>query len=138
MGKEKEGAMSKLVYPVIFRENKEDRVPFYVYVPDLDVSTQGKDFADAIEMARDLINLTIVGLQDKKMEVPAPSPRVVHFEEGDLLSFVDADPETYRKRLRNLSVKKNCTIPLWLSEKAEAQGINFSRTLQEALIELVG
>jgi antitoxin HicB len=32
-------------------------------------------------------------------------------------------------------VKKNCTIPLWLNEKAEALGINFSKVLQDALVQ---
>ncbi len=130
--------MSKMVYPVLFREMENEKVPYYVHVPDLDVSTQGKDLADAIQMARDVINLTIVEIQDRGEDVPTPSPRVMDLEKGDILSLVDVDPELYRKKLKNLSVKKNCTIPLWLSEKAEAQGINFSRTLQDALIELVG
>jgi antitoxin HicB len=31
-------------------------------------------------------------------------------------------------------VKKNCTIPAWLNARAEAIGVNFSQTLQEALL----
>ncbi len=34
-----------------------------------------------------------------------------------------------------MSVRKNCTIPAWLNEKAEEQGINFSKILQDALLE---
>ena len=40
--------------------------------------------------------------------------------------------------MRNRAVKKNCTIPYWLNEKAEAMGLNFSKVLQNALIEQVG
>ena len=130
--------LGKLVYPVVFREDKNDKVPFYVYVPDLDCSTQGKDFADAIEMARDIINLSIVDLQDDKKTVPAPGMKSYRCKEGEFVSYVDVDPVADRIRLKNLSVRKNCTLPQWLADKAEEAGINFSKVLQEALAKRLG
>lgn len=124
----------KAAYPVIFREDRNDKVPFYVYVPDLDVSTQGMSMTDAIEMARDAIQLKIVSLEDDRQNVPEPNTVAANTEEGDILSYVDIDSTRYRATLKNLSVKKNCTIPQWLAEKAEKAGINFSRVLQDALI----
>ena len=124
----------KAAYPVIFREDKSDKVPFYVYVPDLDVSTQGTSMTDAIEMARDAIQLKIVSLEDDKQDVPEPNTVNAKTKQGDILSYVDIDSTKYRAALRNLSVKKNCTLPQWLAEKAEKAGINFSRVLQDALI----
>ena len=124
----------KAAYPVIFREDKNDKVPFYVYVPDLDVSTQGTSMTDAIEMARDAIQLKIVSLEDDKQDVPEPNTVEAKTKKGDILSYVDIDSTRYRAALKNLSVKKNCTIPQWLAEKAEKAGINFSRILQDALI----
>lgn len=124
----------KAAYPVIFREDKGDKVPFYVYVPDLDVSTQGTSMTDAIEMARDAIQLKIVSLEDDKQDVPKPNTVGAETKQGDILSYVDIDSTKYRAALKNLSVKKNCTIPQWLAEKAEKAGVNFSRVLQDALI----
>ena len=124
----------KAAYPVIFREDKSDKVPFYVYVPDLDVSTQGTSMTDAIEMARDAIQLKIVSLEDDKQDVPEPNTVEAKTKKGDILSYVDIDSTRYRAALKNLSAKKNCTIPQWLAEKAEKAGINFSRILQDALI----
>ena len=124
----------KAAYPVIFREDKNDKVPFYVYVPDLEVSTQGTSMTDAIEMARDAIQLKIVSLEDDKQDVPEPNTVEAKTKKGDILSYVDIDSTRYRAALKNLSVKKNCTIPQWLAEKAEKAGINFSRVLQDALI----
>ena len=123
----------KAAYPVVFREDKDDKVPFYVYVPDLDVSTQGTSMTDAIEMARDAIQLKIVSLEDDKRDVPKPNTASVKTKQGDIVSYVDIDSTKYRAALKNLSVKKNCTIPQWLAEKAEKAGINFSQVLQEAL-----
>lgn len=123
----------KTAYPVLFRECKGDKVPFYVYVPDLDVSTQGMDMADAIDMARDVIQLTIVHMQDCNEDVPEPGKNVIKKEDGDIISYVDVDPDSYRIVMNNLSVKKNCTVPQWLAKKAEDAGINFSQTLQKGL-----
>ena len=39
-----------------------------------------------------------------------------------------------RKKYGTRIVKKNCTIPAWLNARAEAIGVNFSQTLQEALL----
>ena len=129
---------AKKVYPVVFRENKKDKVPFYVYVPDLDCSTQGRNFADAIEMARDIINLTLVDMEDSGEMVPEPGTKEYKAKDGEFISYVDVDPVAYRIRLKNLSVRKNCTLPQWLACKAEEAGINFSKVLQEALTERLG
>lgn len=128
----------KTSYPAIFREDKSDKVPFYVQIPDLNVSTQGTDMTNAIEMARDVIQLTIVGLEDRKEDIPVPNTVKFETEPGDIVSYVDIDSAKYRTVLKNLSVKKNCTIPQWLAEKAEKAGINFSRVLQDSLIEMLG
>ena len=89
-------------------------------------------------MARDAIGLMSIDYQDEKKEIPVPNS--VEFDETDfdVKTFVDIDLEEYRKRLENKSVKKNCTIPYWLNERAEVEGINFSRVLQEALAEKLG
>ena len=48
---------------------------------------------------------------------------------------MDVDFDAYRKMLENRTVRKNCTIPSWLNEKAEQAGINFSAVLQKGLKE---
>ena len=44
---------------------------FLVYVPDMEIYTEGKDFADAIEMARDAIVLKGIDLEDDGIWVRA-------------------------------------------------------------------
>ena len=44
----------KMVYPVIFTKLPDG---YMAYVPDMDINTQGDDFAEAIEMARDAIGI---------------------------------------------------------------------------------
>ena len=44
----------KLTYPVFIAKNKED---YLIYVPDMDLYTEGSSMAEAMEMARDAIGL---------------------------------------------------------------------------------
>lgn len=121
----------KKVYPVVFTPDNEQ---FLVYVPDFDIYTQGMDLADAIDMARDAINLMGVTLEDDEKVIPDSSNiKSIHLENEQICTLVDCDFDAYRRTLENKSVKKNCTIPSWLNEKAEAAHINFSAVLQEAL-----
>ena len=47
------------------------------------------------------------------------------------------DVEAYAKEHFEKSVKKTLTIPAWLNKAALEQNINFSQTLQEALLAKV-
>lgn len=60
------------------------------------------------------------------------------FEKGDIVTLVDVDFAEYRKKVDNRAVKKNCTIPYWLNVEAERAGVNFSKLLQEAIINTLG
>lgn len=131
-------------YPVLI---KQDGSAFLVYVPDLDIYTEGESLPHAIAMARDAIGLKWMDAEDSNMDFPEASgyeeairkakedaDDIFDYSDG-ILTFVDVDCEIYRNRLLNRAVKKNCTIPFWLSEEAEKKGINFSKVLQEALLQ---
>lgn len=125
----------KICYPVILTKC-EDGSGYLVTIPDFDNNTFGGTIPEAIEMARDAINLLGVTYEDKKWELPEPSDlAALHCESNEIKTLVDADPDAYRRMLDNRSVKKNCTIPSWLNEKAEQANINFSAVLQSALKE---
>jgi hypothetical protein len=87
-------------------------------------------------MARDAISLMGVELQDEGKELPEPSDAAsIQAKPGQIVTLVDCDFDAYRKMLDNRAVKKNCSLPSWLNQKAEAAHINFSAVLQEALME---
>lgn len=124
----------KGAYKVFLKKTKNS---FSVYIPDWDIYTEGTDLPDALEMARDAIGIMGIDCEDDGVDFPEIRDHV-KTDEFDLESYVDVDFEAYRRKLKNLSVKKNCTIPAWLNDKAEAEGINFSKVLQEGLVNLVG
>ncbi len=125
---------AKLVYPVVFHKT-EDKIPYFVEIPDLDVMTQGTTIQNAIEMARERICIKVIELEKEKSAIPKASDlsKVLTDDKNAFISLVDADIEAYKRSLENRCVKKNCTIPGWLNDEAEKAGINFSKVLQKGL-----
>lgn len=75
--------MGKQVYPVVFTPCDEG---YLVDVPDFDITTEGRDLADAIDMARGAINLMGITLEDEGKEIPVASDiRAVSLEQGAVL-----------------------------------------------------
>lgn len=137
----------KGAYPILIKEHGND---YLVYVPDMGIYTEGKSVADAMEMARDAIGLKGVDYIENNIELPAPSDientsrkakedADEDFDYSDgILTLVDVDFDDYKKKMQNRAVKKNCTIPYWMSVEADKVGINYSRVLQDAILNLIG
>lgn len=123
------------VYPIVLKWVGDS---YYVRIPDFDMSTQGETVSDAIGMARDAIGLMGIDMEDEGIELPAFNNNPVKADQGDIVTYVDINFDEYRKRVDNKAVKKNCTIPYWISVEAERANINYSKVLQEALINILG
>lgn len=122
----------KSVYPIIMTQGKEYIV---VYIPDFNINTQGTDYVNAIEMARDAIGIMGVDMEDENEALPKPSAisEIKTATGADVVTLVDVDFSEYRRKNDMKAVKKNCTIPSWLNFEAEKAGVNFSAVLQAAL-----
>lgn len=139
----------KQVYPTfILNTNDEFEHSFLVCVPDMEILTEGDTFADAIEMARDAIGLAGISLEDNKEDFPVPSDQNtaiekvkrytedIDFSKG-VLTYVDVDFYEYRRKVDTKTVRRNVALPSWLNYEAEHAGINVSRVLQEALMNVL-
>ncbi len=124
----------KAVFPIVITPCEDY---FVVYVPDLEINTEGKSVAEAIEMARDAIGLWGICQEDMGKEIPTSS-EMPKAKGDEIVTLVDIDFTKYRKMQDNRAVRKNCTIPSWLNEMAEKEQINFSEVLQEALKKELG
>ena len=133
----------KNVYPVLIKQNG---ARFLAYVADIDSATQGDSFFEAIEMARDLL-----GSHSLVADLPAPGTAEQataaarrQFDTDDftisdgIMTFVDIDTVAYRKKQDDHCVRKNVSLPAWLSRKADEAGLSLSKVLQEALLERLG
>ncbi len=121
----------KNAYPVIMSKGKEYII---VFVPDFNINTQGKDYADAIEMARDAIGLMGIDMEDDNEILPVPSElSTIKASSDDIITLVDVDFTEYRRQNDMRTVRRNVTLPSWLNFAAEKSGINVSAVLQRAL-----
>ena len=133
----------KKIYPVIFTKTESC---ILVEVPDLEILTEGRKLEEAVEMARDAIALTIVTLEDMGKVIPEPTKmKDINILSGTFadagegfLSLVDADITEYRRKLDTKPVRRNVSLPGWLNYEAEKAGVNVSRILQEALMNVLG
>ena len=120
----------KYVFPAVF-EKDEDKIS--VRVPDVKgCITLGDDMADAMEMAKDALEMMLVHFEDHGEPIPSASD-IKAIETRGVVSYVLADTDEWRKSMDNKAVKKTLSIPNWLNVKAETAGVNFSQVLQEAL-----
>lgn len=135
----------KQAYPTFIAQKDQT---YLVYVPDMDIYTEGNSLADAIEMARDAIGLKGIDMEDDKKVFPEPSGREAAFQKAQenadifdysqgILTYVDVDFAQYRRKLDTRTVRRNVTLPSWLNYEAEKAGINVSRVLQEALMQVL-
>ncbi|MGE9995004.1 type II toxin-antitoxin system HicB family antitoxin [Peptoniphilaceae bacterium SGI.137] len=112
---------------------------YTVTFPDLEGAiTEGDTKEEALSYAQEALELYLEPdiPFDAIEKFPTPTPiEEVPIPEGGFTSYIVAnvDLAKYSK-----SVKKTLTIPGWLNEKALEANINFSQTLQEALVERLG
>lgn len=124
----------KGAYPIILKRSDDG---YYVQIPDFGCGTQGDSIVDAIEMARDCIGVMGIDMEDDGEDIPEPYSTQFEKENEDIVTLVDVDFIEYRKKADNRAVKKNCTIPYWMSVKADELGLNYSRVLQDALSNII-
>lgn len=125
----------KLVYPAIFTPYEDETGGYAVEFPDLPgCVTGGDDMAEALFMAEDAASGWILTeLEDGKKIPEASEYSQIHTKEGQLVSLVALDMESYAAKYGSKAIKKTLTIPAWLNTFVEQNGISCSKVLQEAL-----
>jgi predicted RNase H-like HicB family nuclease len=133
------------VYPACFFKEENG---YSVIFPDLNwLSTCGENIDEAMAMAVDCLAGYLYTCEKDGDDIPAPSmitdidaaAVAEQISPGDpvgeaFVNMVSVDVAAYAREHFEKSVRKTLTIPAWLNSAALEQGINFSQTLQEALI----
>ena len=119
-------------YPAVFGYEPNEEIS--VFFPDLDVATSGTNDDDALVSARELLGITLAGLEEDGEEIPEPtSLHDVSVSENERTVLIDVYMPAIRLANVNKSVNRTVTLPAWLNAAALERGINFSQVLQEAL-----
>ena len=131
--------MRKLTYLAVFEPSKDGG--FGVYFPDLPGCTSyGETFLKAQENAVDALGLHIYGMEKDGDDIPKPSenPQIApETAQGYLVSPVTAFTDMVKNEMDNRRMKTNVTLPAWLKAEAEARGVNYSKVLESALMDVL-
>lgn len=131
------------IYPACFFR---DDTGYSVVFPDLNwLATCGETESEAMSKAVECLAGYLYALKRDGEQAPAPSAREdVSLEkvaqelesdaDGAFVNMVSVDVAEYAKEHFEKSVRKTLTIPAWLNIAAQEKNINFSKTLQDALI----
>lgn len=124
--------MAKYAYPAVF--TPEDG-GYSISFPDFESCyTSAPTVEEGIDMANDVLCLTLYGLEEEGGAIPqASSVKDVKTSGDEFVTLIGCDTIEYRKFFDSKAVKKTLSIPSWLNTMAERQGVNFSMTLQTAL-----
>lgn len=124
----------KYVYPAIIEPQDG---AYAVTVPDLPgCITFGETLADALEMAKDAIEMWLWDAENRAETIPPASTlETITSPENALVNLIAADTDVYRRNHETRAVKKTVSIPAWLNYKAEQANAPYSQILQEGLKE---
>ncbi|MCD3202840.1 type II toxin-antitoxin system HicB family antitoxin [Clostridium botulinum] len=131
--------MDTYIYSAIFKPCEEGG--YCVTFPDLPgCITEGDNLKEAMDMAKDALELHLWGMEEDKDPIPTPTaPERIKLEnKKTFIVPIEAYMPLIRNELANKAVKKTLTIPYWMNKIAESQKINFSQVLQVALKEQLG
>lgn len=140
----------KVIYPVLFYEEKENG--YSVFVPDLNnITTCGSTLEEAMCMTEELIAGTVLDIIEEGSKTPKASKienvtfdkleKDLNIENWNYISkfktYIVVDISKFAEKWGKELVKKTVNIPKWVNTKAEEMKINFSKTLEEALLEKI-
>ena len=122
------------IYPAIIHEDPDG---LWAEFPDLPGC---QTFADTLDElltnASEALACELVESLARGDKLPAARPmQSIPREETSYPTLIRANINLAKA---SRSVKKTLTIPAWLNDRARSQGINFSKTLHDALLEKIG
>lgn len=119
-----------LSYPAIIHHEDNS---YWIEFPDLEgCHTFADTLEDVFTQAKEALSAYCSVLSDECKPLPKPSDiALCNHGSNDMLALIEVST-------KQNSVKKTLSIPAWLNAAAEKKHINFSKTLQEALINQLG
>lgn len=117
----------------------ESNGTFYAKIPDISgCITTGTTLSETIELITDALNACLVVLEDENIQpqIPTPQSNIKH-DVNDILTIIQADTILYRSQTDTKAVRKNVSLPAWMSNLADKRGINCSKVLQDALLTVL-
>ena len=94
---------------------------------------------EALKNAQEALGLHLWGLEQDNEEIPEPTPiQNIKLEKNQVPAVIEVFMPTFRDKLNNRFVKKTLSLPAWLADMADKDGVNCSKVFQNALIDYLG
>ena len=130
----------KYVFPAVFDYSETPGIS--ISFPDFPgCLSEADDNEQAISMARDALGGRLYTLDRDGENIPEPSDPVkliATLEPMQTVTLIDVNMQVFCEMVKSRSVNKMCTIPEWLLDEGKEAGINFSQTLQDAVMQKLG
>ena len=99
------------------------------------------DNDEAVYMATDALSLRL--FSDEQDNTPIPEPSDVleikkQLKPNQIVSLIRISMPAVRARFNDKAMSKTVTVPAWLLHEGKEAEINFSQTLQDALMKKLG
>lgn len=121
-----------VAYPAILDDSENPKGMYTVTFPDVPGAiSQGMGVPEAMANGSEALGLMLYN--EEKLPNVSDIKEIQKENQGSLVTMVFSDLAEAKKHVKTPMVKKNTTIPGDLAQKAEEAGINFSKTLTEAL-----
>lgn len=132
--------MAKYMFPAIFDSSENENEAFTITFPDLPgCISQGEDMEEAMYMARDVLEGFLYSMEEDQETIPTPSsPKDLTPSTEAFVVLVTAWTDIVRDEIEHKTIKKTVTIPKWINDEAEREGLNFSHTLNFAIRHRLG
>lgn len=107
---------------------------FWGEFPDvIGCNCSGDSLDEILDDAKKALNLHLLCMiMDDEPLPKATYPTQIATDKDSFVTIISVELDVKKK---DTSIKKTLTIPKWLNDKAIEQNINFSKTLQDALIK---
>ena len=94
---------------------------------------------EALHNAREALGLHLYGMERDGEEIPEPTAlEKIPVGKNQTTTLVEVFMPAVRARAQSAFVKKMVSLPAWLAELADENGVNCSRVFQDALKKFLG
>lgn len=94
---------------------------------------------EALHNAREAMGLHLYNMEEDGDNIPTPTDILkIKHSPNQAVVLIDVFMPRVRDSINNKAVNKMCTLPQWLISAGKEADINFSQTLQDALMQKLG
>ena len=95
-----------------------------------------EDNEEAFKNAKEAMGLHLWGMEQDGDPIPEPTNiKEIKLEDNEIPVLINVFMPTVRDKMKTRFVKKTLSLPAWLADKADEEGVNFSKVFQNALMD---